>query len=65
MPIKPNPYKLICPKCRYSKVVSPKSDVLSPIDLIAMSSICPKCKGQMEKDNLNIIDEILTLLKVK
>jgi hypothetical protein len=37
MPIKPNPYKLIC----------------------------PKCKGQMEKNNLNIIDEILTLLKVK
>lgn len=63
--IKPNPYKLICSKCGYSKVVSPKSDVLSPIDLIAMNSICPKCKGQMEKNNLNIIDEILTLLKVK
>lgn len=29
MAIKPNPYKLVCPKCGFSKVVAPKSDALS------------------------------------
>ena len=30
MAIKPNPYKLVCLKCGFSKVVAPKSDALSP-----------------------------------
>ena len=25
----PNPYKLVCPKCDYSKVITPKSDVIN------------------------------------
>jgi Zn-finger nucleic acid-binding protein len=47
--IQPNPYKLVCPKCDYSKIVTPKSDVLiSAIDL----SICPKCNIRLEKKTI-------------
>jgi hypothetical protein len=47
--IQPNPYKLVCPKCDYSKIVTPKSDVLiSAIDL----SICPKCNIRHEKKTI-------------
>jgi Zn finger protein HypA/HybF involved in hydrogenase expression len=31
--IKPNPYKLVCPKCGFSKVVAPRSDALTIKDL--------------------------------
>lgn len=58
MPIKPNPYKLVCPKCGYSKVVRVESDCLSPKDLIAMSPICPKCKEEMERKDTNMLDYI-------
>lgn len=54
--IAPTPYKLVCPKCGYSKVVKVKSDCLNPEDLINMSPICPKCKEQMEKKDMNILD---------
>lgn len=60
MPVKPNPYKFVCPSCGYTKVVSPKSDVLNPVDLI---SICPKCKGKMERKSLNLLDDIFSLFK--
>jgi hypothetical protein len=47
--IQPNPYKLVCPKCDYSKIVTPKSDVLiSAIDL----SICPKCNIRLEEKTI-------------
>ena len=49
MAVKPNPYKLICSKCGFSKVVAPKSDAFSPKDLISMSPICSKCGDKMER----------------
>ena len=63
MPVKPNPYRLVCPKCRFSKVVTLKSDVLSPKDLIAMSPVCSKCKEQMERKDTNILDNIFSIFK--
>lgn len=44
MPIKPKPFKAKCPKCDYTKKVSPKSDVLTVTD-----SICPKCNTLMKR----------------
>lgn len=61
MAVRPNPYKLVCPQCGYSKVVSPKSDAFSPKDLINMSPICPKCKGQMERKDKNMLDDIFSI----
>ena len=49
MAVKPNPYKLVCQKCGFSKVVAPKSDALSPKDLVAMSPVCSKCGEKMER----------------
>ena len=63
MAIKPNPYKLVCPKCGFSKVVAPKSDALSPKALITMSPVCSECGEQMEKEKLNPIDTILSIFK--
>ncbi len=63
MAIKPNPYKLVCAKCGFSKVVAPKSDALSPNDLIAMSPVCPKCKEQMERKDTNMLDNIFSMFK--
>lgn len=33
MAVKPNPYKLECSKCGFSKIVALKSDILNPKDL--------------------------------
>lgn len=63
MAIRPNPYKLICPKCGYSKVVSLKSDCLNPKDLISMSPVCPKCKEQMDRKDTNMLDDIFSMFK--
>jgi Zn finger protein HypA/HybF involved in hydrogenase expression len=54
--IAPQPYKLVCSTCGYSKVIKPKSDVVDPRDRL---QVCPKCKGAMNKtEPLNIIDKI-------
>ena len=58
--IQPQPFKYLCPKCGYSKTVKPKSDVLDSIDFI---STCPKCNTQMERKELNILDDIANILK--
>ena len=58
--IQPQPFKFICPKCNYSKVVKPKSDALNPMD---MMSKCPKCGAMMEKKELNAFDNITSILK--
>lgn len=63
MAVRPNPYKLVCPKCGYSKVVSPKSDCLNPKDLMNMSSICSKCKEDMNRKSLNTLDSIFSMFK--
>jgi len=58
--IQPKPFKFVCPKCGYSKVIAPKSDVLHPSNLI---STCPKCKNNMEKQEANVLDKILSIFK--
>ena len=50
--IQSKPFKYKYLKCGYSKVIKPKSDVINPID---MMRLCPKCKNEMEKVNLNIL----------
>ncbi len=57
--IAPQPFKYKCPKCGYSKIVKPKSDV---IDLVEMLNICPKCKSEMERVELNILETIVVKL---
>jgi DNA-directed RNA polymerase subunit RPC12/RpoP len=52
--VAPQPFKYKCPKCNYSKIIKPKSDVLNPIDFI---DICPKCGSKMNPVNLSIIDK--------
>jgi predicted nucleic acid-binding Zn ribbon protein len=48
------PFKYVCPKCGYSKTVTPKSDVINPMDMIRT---CPKCGGEMEKSSdVNMLD---------
>ena len=44
--IQPKSYSVICPKCSYSKVVHPQSDVLDIRDIILF---CPKCNNLMQK----------------
>ena len=53
--VQPKPFKYKCPLCGYSKVVRPKSDVLNPADFI---NICPKCKTEMKKVELSLLDKI-------
>ena len=63
MAIKPNPYKLVCLKCGFSKIVAPKSDALSPKDLVAMSPVCKKCGEKMERKDTNMLDNIFSIFK--
>lgn len=58
--IQPQPYKFVCPKCGYSKIVKPKSDALNPTD---MFSICPQCEAKMEKKRLNGLDQVMSIFK--
>jgi predicted RNA-binding Zn-ribbon protein involved in translation (DUF1610 family) len=56
------PFKYVCPKCGYSKTVTPKSDVINPMDLIRT---CPKCGAEMEKNELDFLDNIKKLFLIK
>lgn len=58
--IQPKPFKFVCPKCGYSKIVKPKSDVLNPMD---MMNICPKCNEKMRRRELNVLDNILSIFR--
>jgi len=58
MPIAPEPYKLKCPKCGHSKIVNLKSDAIKGKDILAMSTICPKCNGKMERVSMGIFDKL-------
>ncbi len=57
--IKPPPHKLKCPKCGYSKIVSPKSDVVDPGDFVQK---CQKCDTFMEKTSLSTTENLLAKL---
>jgi len=59
--IAPRPFKYKCPKCGYSKIIKPKSDVF-PVK--GMLSICPKCKTQMDRIELNILEEAIAELSL-
>ncbi len=61
MPVKPMPYKLVCPKCGFSKIVAPKSDCLSPKDMMDMLPVCSKCKEKMERKSLNLLDDVFSM----
>jgi rubredoxin len=53
------PFKWVCPKCGYSKTVTPKSDVINSLDLI---NTCPKCGSKMEKKDVGVFDILKGLL---
>lgn len=53
--IAPQPFIFECPKCGYSKIVKPKSDVINSIE---MMGICPKCKTKMERKELDGLSKI-------
>lgn len=44
--IKPEPYKLVCPKCGFSKIVKPQSDAFTSSDSLPF---CSKCKTTMKE----------------
>lgn len=51
MPIAPKPFKRVCPKCGYSKVIKPKSDALGGDFFEAIT--CPKCKIPTERKEIS------------
>lgn len=55
--IQPQPFKYICPKCGYTRMFNPKSDVLGGADS-NMVSTCPKCGTEMDKTELSIKDKL-------
>ena len=56
MPIPPKPYKLICPKCYWSRVCAPKSDALTPYD---MPRECPECGADdLVKTSASVIEQL-------
>lgn len=55
------PYKMVCKYCGHKKIVRPKSDVVNPSD---MMPLCPKCKGKMQRLELNSIDKFFIIWKV-
>lgn len=62
MPVQPKPFSLICPKCGFSKVVQPKSDVVEPLEMV---SLCSKCDFLMEKKKLDFFDSVKSIFKHK
>lgn len=59
--IQPKPYKYVCPKCKFSKIVQPKSDV---VNIIEESPFCPKCNTIMDIKELNNFEKVFgNLLK--
>ncbi len=54
---RPNPYKLLCPQCGYSKIATPKSDVLMSDE---MFDKCPKCDANIEIKKLTVTEGVLS-----
>lgn len=57
--VAPRPFKYVCPKCGYSRVVIIESDCLTIEDALNMNSTCPKCKTEMEEKELGFFDNFL------
>lgn len=56
MPIKPKSFLAKCPKCGKTKLISPKSDALSPLEVVPM---CEKCKTPMTRLHTKSISDFL------
>lgn len=56
MPFSPKPYKLVCPKCQWSSVRAPKSDVLLLNDL---RKECPECGcDELKREQPSIFEKL-------
>ncbi|TXE88133.1 hypothetical protein FPD38_04670 [Campylobacter volucris] len=51
--IRPMPFKKVCKKCGYSKVIVPKSDVMP---FMGDVFTCPKCKKPLQRKNANALE---------
>lgn len=60
--VKPLPYKVKCPKCGYSRIIKPKSDVMIEE---AVLTICPICKCGMTREELNFVDKFFMIFSHK
>lgn len=49
MPIKPKPFLAKCPKCGNTTMITPKSDVINPIEIFPR---CESCGEAMKKIDL-------------
>ncbi len=58
--IKPQPYKITCKSCDWSKLFAPQSDVIMPGD---RPKKCPKCGSeQLNYKQQNTVTSLLTRL---
>ena len=57
--IKPKPFKLICPKCKYTKIIRPQSDSFNIMDAV---DICPRCAVPMKYSTTKRIPNVFTSL---
>lgn len=66
MPLRPQPYKRVCPKCGYSKIIARKSDCIEVNELKdeCKAATCPKCKIPTEMKKLNPFDFFILIFKL-
>lgn len=57
MAVVPLPFKYVCSKCGYTRVVKIQSDDRSIEDYLMMNPTCPKCQTTMEKKELGFFDK--------
>lgn len=58
MAIRPKPYKKICNKCGYFKIVRPKSDMVD--ESWEIGKKCPRCGSlDFKRKELNKLEKIL------
>lgn len=60
MPIRPAPMTLHCSKCRWSKTVAPRSDVLMPGEWL---EVCPSCQGALEARQPSTLEKAMLKLR--
>ena len=58
--IQSKPFKFKCLKCGYSIVVKPKSDAMTPKDIM---NVCPKYNFKMDRKELNAFDNLTNIFK--
>lgn len=61
MPVPPQPFKLTCPKCGWSRTIVPTSDVIFPHE--SPNQNCPKCgASDLEKTRASGAGRVGSLL---